>query len=258
MMQQFSVAGANLQIEAVQFGDALATDSKRVRERLSDLVGKPFSRFAIEVFCIEQVRPMYLERGHLRVQIGKPKARFTGDPNRPLPSSVLVQIPIELGPAYLWGGVEWRGNAAFGPPALNELLNLKTGELADGLKIAGAWEQVRAEYGRRGYLDVKLEPEPVFDDAARRVSYRVAVTEGPTYRMGELVITGLSLTAERKLIEAWHIPRGQVFDRVYFDEFLASGIKQTFADYVVHPEPPGHWLHTHPETGTVDVLLDFK
>ena len=258
MVQQFSVAGANLQIEAVKLGDALATDSKRVRDRVSDLVGKSFSRFAIEVFCVEQVRPVYLERGHLRVQIGKPKAGFTGDPNRPLPSSVLVQIPIEPGPAYLWGGVEWRGNAAFGPAALNEFLSLKTGELADGLKIAGAWERVRDEYGRRGYLDVKLEPQPVFDDAAKRVSYSVTIAEGPTYRMGELVITGLSLAAERKLTEAWRMPRGQVFDRLYFDEFLATGIKQTFADYVIHPERPGHWLRTHPETGTVDVLLDFK
>ncbi len=258
MLQQFKVVGASLTIQAVQFGDALASESKRVQDRLSDLVGKPYSRFAVEVFANEQVRPLYLEQGHLRVRIGKPMARFTGNPNRPLPDSVLVIVPIEPGPVYRWGGVTWSGNTIFGPAALDEFLDLKKDEIANGMKITGAWLRVQDEYGRRGYIEMKLEPRSTFDDAANRVTYKVAITEGPQYRMGELVITGLSLTAERKLLEAWHMPRGQIFDRVYFDEFLATGIKQAFADIVVHYDEVGHWLRTNPDTRTVDVLLDFK
>ncbi len=258
MMQQFKVVGASLSINAVRFGDPLAGESKGVQERLSDLVGKPYSRFAVEVFANEQVRPVYLERGHLRVRIGKPMARFTGEPNRPLPSSVLVIVPIEPGPVYRWGGAEWRGNAAFDPAALNEFLGLKAGEIADGNKIAGGWLRVQNEYGRRGYLDVKTEAQPIFDDPALKVSYRVILTEGTQYRMGELVITGLSPAAERKLLEAWRMPRGQIFDRAYFDEFLATGIKQAFTDFVAHYDEVGHWLRTNPGTRTADVLLDFK
>ncbi len=258
MMQQFKVVGASLTINAVQFGDALAADSRRLQERLSDLVGKPYSRFALEVFANEQVRPLYLERGHLRVHIGKPMARFTGNPNRPLPDSVLVIVPIEPGPIYRWGGATWSGNAIFGPAALDEFLGLKKNEIANGMKIAAAWLRVQDEYGRRGYLDLKLEPKPIYDDASQRVSYQVNIAEGAQYRMGELVITGLSLAAEHKLLEAWHMPRGQVFDRVYFDEFLATGIKRAFADFVVHFDEVGHWLRTNPTTRTVDVLLDFK
>jgi len=258
MMQQFKVVGASLSINAVRFGDALAGESKHVQERLSDLVGKPYSRFAVEVFANEQVRPVYLERGHLRVRVGKPMARFTGEPNRPLPSSVLVIVPIEPGPVYRWGSAEWHGNMVLHPAALNEFLGLKTDEIADGNKIAGGWLGVQNEYGRRGYLDAKVEPQPIFDDAAHKVFYQVTLTEGPQYRMGELVITGLSLAAERKLLEAWRMPRGQIFDRAYFDEFLATGIKQAFADFVVHYDEVGHWLRTDPSTRTVDVLLDFK
>jgi outer membrane protein assembly factor BamA len=258
MIQQFRVVGTELRIEGLRFGDALAADSKRVADRLSDLVGKPYSRFAVEVFSIEQVRPLYLEQGRLRVRIGKPNVRFTGPPDRPLGDTVLVIVPIEPGLVYRWGGVNWSGNAAFGTAALAEFLSLQPGEVANGTKITADWERVRSEYGRRGYLDVKVLPEPVFDDAAGRVSYRVAVSEGAQFRMGELVITGLSLVAERKLIEAWRVPRGQIFDRGYFEEFLATGIKGAFADRVVHYDEQGHWLRTNPETRTVDVLLDFK
>ncbi len=257
-MQQFHLAGSSLTVESIEWSDKLTAESQRVRERLSDLIGKPYSRFAIEVFAHEQVRPAYLERGHLRVQFGKPTARFTGDPNKPLKSSVLVIVPIEPGPAYTWAGVAWLGNAAFGPRALDEFLTLKPGDLADGTKIARTWQRVEDEYARRGYVDAKVAAQPFFDNSANRVSYRVEITEGLVYRMGELVLTGLSVAAERKAIEAWHISKGQTFDRVYFDEFLATGLKQAFGDLPVHYNDVGHWLRTNPQTRTVDVLLDFR
>ncbi len=261
MMQQFRVVGASLRINSVQFQDALAAESKRVQERLSDLVGKPYSRFAVEVFLSEQVRPVYLERGHLRVRFGPPKARFTGDPNRPLPDSVLVIVSVEAGPIYRWGGTDWSGSAAFGPAALNDFLGLKPGDIADGMKIAAAWARVENEYTRRGYLAIKLEPKPLFDEAALRVIYRVAISEGVAYRMGEMVITGLSLAAENKLREAWHLLRGEIFDRSYFEQFLVrleKGGTEIFGELPVHYEQAGNWLRTNSNKRTVDVLLDFK
>ena len=261
MMQQFKVVGTSLKIGAIQFGDTLAAESSRVQSALRDLVGKPYSRFEVEVFTNEQVRPLYLARGHLRMRIGQPQARFTGDPNRPLPDTVLVLVSIEPGPVYRWGGVEWLGNAAFGHAALNAFLELKRDDLADGMKIAASWHHVEDEYGRRGYLDIKLKPEPVYDDATQRVSYRVTIDEGRAYRMGELVITGLSLAAENKVREAWRLPQGQVFDRIHFEQFLAmlrKGSEAIFGDLPVHYEQAGHWLRTNAAQGTVDVLLDFK
>ncbi|HEX2715551.1 MAG TPA: POTRA domain-containing protein, partial [Candidatus Acidoferrales bacterium] len=261
MMQQFKVVGASLKIGALQFGDALANESSRVQSALQDLVGKPYSRLEVEVFTNEQVRPLYLARGHLRARIGRPQARFAGDPNRPLPDSVVVAVSIEPGPVYRWGGVEWQGNAAFGPAALNEFLELKREDLADGMKIAASWHRIEDEYGRRGYLDIKLKPEPVYDEPSKHVSYRATIEEGRTYRMGELVITGLSLAGENKVREAWRLPQGQAFDRVHFEQFLAmlrKGGEAIFGELPVHYEQAGHWLRANPAQGTVDVLLDFK
>ena len=51
-------------------------------------------------------------------------------------------------------------------------------------------------------------PKPQFDDAAHRVSYHVTFIEGAQYRMGEMVITGLSPDAEKRLRRAWLIPPG--------------------------------------------------
>jgi outer membrane protein insertion porin family len=260
MIQRFEIKGvAGLKVTAVQFGDPLATESRKLVEPARDLIGKPFSRFAVGVFAGEHVRPLYLARGNLRVQFGTPQARFTGNPNQPLPDNVIVFLPITPGPIYRWGGVTWNGNTVFIPQALVDFLGFAPDEVADGLKVEAGWERVRKEYGKHGYLDAAIYAEPLLDDSAARVRYRARISEGVQYRMGQLVITGLSLTAERLLIAAWRIPAGEVFDNSNFEEFLANQVKnkKLFGEHIVHFQRVGDLLQTNPQKKSVDVLLDF-
>ncbi len=260
MIQRFEMKGvAGLKVSAVQFGDNVAAESTKLAVPVRDLIGKPFSRFAVEVFANEQVRPVYLARGHLRVQFGIPEARFTGNPAQPLPDDVTVFLPITPGPAYRWGGATWSGNTVFIPQALVDFMGFAPDELANGMKVEAGWNRVKKEYGHFGYLDAAIEPEPVFEESTTRVKYRARVTEGVQYRMGQLVITGLSLTAERILVTAWHIPAGEVFDKSYFDDFLENQVKskKLFGEHVVHFERVGDVLQTNPQKKTVDVMLDF-
>jgi len=261
LAQVFRVTGAAQKIARVQFGDPLAAESRLVQQRLSDLVGKPFSRIAIVLFLNEQVRPIYLQKGYLRVRFDRPQVRLTGDPTRPLPDAIQVFVPMDHGTAYRWGGTHWTGNRAFTAESLEKFLTMKPDDPADGMKIAATWEHVEDEYARSGYLDVKLAEKPVYDDAGGRVRYDVTVSEGVQYHMGELVITGLSLNAERKLRGAWPVPVGVVFDRMKFDDLLVklqARRSEVFGDLPIHYEEAGHWLRTNSATAVVDVLLDFK
>jgi hypothetical protein len=263
MMMQFSVEGSAVTIASLQYGDSLAQSSERLRDRNHDLIGKPFSRFAIELFENEQVRPLYLSTGHLRVQFGEPDlgARGGAQPETSLPSEVPVKIPITPGPVFHFSGVTWSGNNALTGTALMPLLLVKSGELADGMQLTASWHRVEQEFQHRGYLDVKLDPRPQFDDAGGTVTYNVAVAEGPQYRMGDLVLTGLSLDAERLLRTVWRQAKGDVFDGTYFDDMLVKLEKPStliFGDRPVHYTELGHWLRPDLETHTMDVLLDFK
>jgi outer membrane protein assembly factor BamA len=260
MVQQFHVEGAGLRIDRIDLGHPLAAGSLNVQAQLSNLVGKPYSRFAINLFLSEHVRPIYLERGHLRVRFGTPEVRFTGNPAKPA-ESLHVVVPIDPGPVYRWNGAHWSGTRALTADSLNALLALRLNEIADGNSIHAAFTRVEVEYGRRGYLDAKLTPKAQFDDAKALVSYDVAVSEAAQYHMGELVITGLSVAAERKLRAAWQIPSGAIFDRTQYDALLLKLQKpspEVFGEIPLHYDEAGHWLRTHPENATVDVLLDFK
>jgi outer membrane protein assembly factor BamA len=258
MIQQFRVAGPSLPVAAVQFSDPLASQDAHVRDRLSDLVGKPFSRSTVELFALEQVRPIYWEHGYLRVRFGRPEARFFGNPNAPLADQVMVILPIEPGAVYHWSGAAWTGNSIMDAATLDQMIGLRSDDLANGMTIAGAWDRIRERYGSQGYLDVQLTPVPAYDDAHGLVRYQVAIREGEQYRMGQLVVTGLSFEAERRLRDAWQLHPGQVFDLAYFDEFLRSIVKEAFAGLPVHYAKIGRWLQRNRQAKTVDVMLDFE
>lgn len=260
-VQAFRIEGAALQIAKLEFSDPLLLDSKAVQQHLSEIIGKPYSRMAIDLFLSEAIKPIYLQKGYLRVKLGPPEVRLTGDPNQKLPSQIPVYVPVAPGLIYHWKEVHWTGNALVSEFTLSNLLGIKRGEIADGMQIEAGWDRAREEYAHRGYLEAKLDPVPTYDDQARTVSYSVNIQEGLQYHFGKMILTGISPAAERRLRAAWPISAGDIFDKAQFEDLLAklqSHQEQVFGELPVHYDNVGHWLQTDAGKGAVDVLLDFK
>jgi outer membrane protein assembly factor BamA len=260
-VQSFTIEGASLQIASIGFGDPSLDQDRAVQAHLGELRGKPYSRLAIDIFLTEQVRPSYVTKGYLRLKLGPPQVRLTGPPADKLPDKIPVYIPVEAGPVYHFAGVQWSGNSVLTTDALNTAFNLKANDLADGEKIFSGWDRVLDEYGRRGYLEAKVEPAEAFDDSTHTVSYNVKITEGAQFKMGNFVLTGVSVAADRKIHETFPVQTGELFDKTKFEGYLTklqNKPAQIFGDLPVHYENVGHWLRTDPASGTVDVLLDFK
>lgn len=260
-VMQFHVTGPKLTIASLSYTDPLAQNSPKLDDRKLDIVGKPFSRFSIEMFVSEQVRPLYLQTGHLRATFGAPEPRFTGDPNLPLPSEVSVTLPIDPGPAYTLKDVTWDGNTIINNAPLDELITHERGEIVDGIELQGIWQRVEREYARRGYIDAKIDPQPEYSDADSTVSYHVVIDEGQLYRMGQLVITGLSLDAERSLRVNWKLNPYDVFDGAWVEDMLVKLEKPTseiFGRLPVHYSEVGHLIEPGETPNTMNVMIDFQ
>lgn len=260
-VQQFRIADVVLRISKIEFGDPALSSSKALQQHLGEVQGKPYSRMLIDLFLSEQVKPLYVQKGFLRVKLGPPEIRLSGNPNQKLPEQIPVFVPITTGPVYRWKSAQWSGNSVLSGFTLSDMLGLKPGDVANGLTIEGGWTRVQEEYGRRGYLAAKVQPVVVFDDQAHTVSYNVAIHEGQPFKFEKLVITGLSPTAERRLRAAWPILTGDIFDKSKFESILLElqlHHEQIFVDLPLHYDSVGHWLQTNDAGGTVDVLLDFK
>jgi outer membrane protein assembly factor BamA len=260
-VQLFRITAEALHIAGVEFSDPALNSSPTVRQQLPELLGKPYSRMAIDMFLTEQIRPIFLQKGFLRAKLGPPEVRLTGNPNKKLPEQIPVFVPVSPGAVYHWKGVDWSGNNLLSTITLTNSVGLKSGDVADGMAIEAGWDRVREEYGRRGYMKAKVDTVAAYDDAAHTIAYSARIDEGKPFRFGSMIITGLSMNAERHLREAWPIPQGQLFDKVRFEEFLTklqAHSPDIFKDLPIHYDEVGHWLQPDEAKGTVDVLLDFK
>jgi outer membrane protein assembly factor BamA len=89
------------------------------------------------------------------------------------------------------------------------------------MQIKKSWVEIPGIYGKKGYLKIGIRPEPAFDEASRTVTYKVAITEGSQYRMGQVMIAGLTDDEAGRVKGAWGLKTGEVFDTSYFSrEFL--------------------------------------
>jgi len=258
MVERFRVSGVELRVNSLEFTDPTASDDPGVKQLLDTIVGKPYSRYNLAIFLSEQVRRLYVTKGYLRVKFAEPVALFAVEPGKPLPNEVSLRVGVEPGVLYHWGGATWSGATAMDAAALDAVLGFKTGDPANGEEIEGAWGRVTAAFGKRGYIEAKVAPTPQYDDAAARVTYAVHVAQGNQFRMGQMILTGLSLDAERKLLANWKLPRGEVFDNSYYEDFVNQGARAIFKDTPVHINRIGRLLRPNPQTKTVDVLLDFQ
>jgi outer membrane protein assembly factor BamA len=260
-VQMIRVEGAALKISKLEFSDASLSESKAVQQHLSEILGKAYSRMAIDLFLTEAIRPIYFRQGFLQAKLGPPEVRLTGNPNQKLPEQIPVYVPVAPGPVFRWKEVHWTGNTEVSEFTLSALLGAKPGDVANGMQMEEGWDRIREEYGHHGYLEVKLDPVATYNDQTHTVSYAVGVQEGVQYHFGKIVLTGLSLAGERKLYAAWPIASTNVFDKTKFEEVLLklqSHHEEIFGELPVHYETVGHFLQTDPAKATVDVLLDFK
>lgn len=251
---QFIAAGTNLKLASLQFSDALAAHDSSIQNALAAIKGQPFSISAIERFDIANVRPVYLSHSYLQVQFGAPAVQLSGD-------NAQVMVPITPGPAYVWGGVTWSGNRAYTTADLNALVTgagLSNGQPADGTKIEAMWKSIQEAYAHRGYIRATVEPKESFDAASHTASYTVNISEDDQYHMGKLVLSGLSIDAERRVRAAWKLPEGQVFDQTYTDYFLSKGVADALKGLPASQDKMGYYLQKNPQQHTVDVMVDFE
>jgi len=253
----FSVKGVRVPICALQFPGASAITEKELVGNSRPLLQADYSREFVEGFAEATLKPLYWQRGHLRAGFKPPGATIAaaaGADN--CKDGARVSVPVEEGAAYSWEQAVWTGNAALTAAELDAALGMKTGEVADGLKINKALREVREAYGRKGYIFLSLKPRQEFADETRRVTYGFEIREGAQFRMGVLTIKGLAAADANRLKEKWALRPGDVYNASYVDEFLKKNLMSitragTMQQMETSAKPDRQKL-------TVDVTLDFK
>jgi outer membrane protein insertion porin family len=258
----FRVEGVPMSICTLHFPGAQSVPEQKLIEATRSSMERQYSRQSANTFPKYGLYPIYRELGHLRASFGTPVAKPESNENC---EGVELTIPVNEGAVYSWAKAEWSGNQVLSAQELDAALGMKPGEVANGKKFDKGLSEVKRAYGKHGHIQADMNPTPEFDDATPKVTFKIAVNEGPQYRMGTVEFKGFSPVDAALLAEKWNLKSGDVYDQSYAghffrvdaDEILSRLAKERQAQGKPFPnlstlEKPNR------QTLTVDLTIELK
>jgi outer membrane protein assembly factor BamA len=216
----FFADGADIRVRDVSFPGATPAEVPALQAAANPLLKMVYRRSTAEAFASDKLRPVFLRRGFLKVNIGRPVATLVL--SEPPPSVISLEIPVTPGPQYRLGALRWTGNKAILSVDLDKLLSVRVGTPADLVALNGDLEKVSDAYKTRGYLRQTTREVPTYDDSTQIVSYEVQVNEGDQYKFNELDIEGLDARLRDRVRDLWTLREGEPYDPNYIRVFLKS------------------------------------
>jgi outer membrane protein assembly factor BamA len=178
-------------------------------------IGSPYTESAFRELLNSTVRPVYEQRGRVRVAFTEVRAEPVSDVE-----GVHVFVKIDEGQSYALGKVAIAGPSPVDEAVLIKAGDFKTGDVANFDRVNEGLEKIRKTVRRAGYLDVKVTSERAIDDAKKAVDVAVHIEPGVQYTMGKLTIVGLDLNGEAEIIRIWTLKEGKPLNPEYPDFFL--------------------------------------
>jgi outer membrane protein assembly factor BamA len=259
----YSVTGVRVRVCKLHFPGATNIPEEKLVIRSRQLSEEDYSLKGAIAFSQYVLYPLYREAGQWRAKFAEPIVKILDE--RDCNHGIDLSIPVDEGPIYKWDKAEWTGNEVLTPIQLDATLAMKNGDLANGAKFDKGLHELSRRYGLTGYLDVSFRPKPEFDEAAGRLTVKIAVSEGQQYHMGKLTIRGVDNAAVIALEEAWKLRRGDVFDTTYPDRFIKTDGREALQRVATAwqaggKRPPAISFEVIPNRPAVlaDVTIEFK
>lgn len=259
----YTIAGVRTRICRLNFPGATNVPEEKLVARSRQLLEDAYSLKAAIAFSQYVLYPIYREAGQWRAKFAEPIVKVLDESD--CKRGVALSIPVDEGPIYGWDKAEWTGNEVLTAIQLDATLAIKNGDLADGAKFDKGLHALSKRYGLTGHLDISFSPKPEFDDAAKRVTVKITVAEGPQYLMGKLTVRGVTDADVIALEQRWKLKRGDVFDITYPERFLKTDGREELqriaaAWQAQGKRPPDISFETTPNRAAVvaDVTLEFK
>ena len=258
----FRVEGVSMKICTLHFPGAQNVSEEKLIQATRSSMDQEYSRQSAKTFPKYGLYPIYRELGHLRASFGVPVAKPASNAGC---EGVDLTIPVNEGPAYSWAKSEWSGNQVLSAKELDDALGMKPGEVANGKKFDKGLKEVEKAYGKHGHIQVHMNPEPEFDDAAPNVTFKIAVNEGPQYRMGTVEFKGFSSDYSAALGKRWALKSGEVYDQSYAGRFFRTGAVEIMSRIAKERQSQGKPLPNIPireipnrQTLIVNLVIELK
>ncbi|UCD38263.1 MAG: BamA/TamA family outer membrane protein [Fidelibacterota bacterium] len=164
--------------------------------------GTPFSRRTLRVDAIT-IENFYISRGYLEAQVVDSFAVTSGN-------QVEIYIKITQGQQFRLHDVVVVGNRLLSKEEIVQYLGLTVGEPYNPVQVRTRLEALRHYYQDQGKLTIDILEEIEVNGG---VQLRLSISEGLTYKIGDITVVGLEKTPEWYVLRELLFKSGDTFDR---------------------------------------------
>jgi outer membrane protein assembly factor BamA len=235
------------QVKAVNTGEI---DAGVVQSTMYGVgVGTVYSEPRVRQLLDSSIRPLYEAKGHLRVAFPKISSTQATDVK-----GLIVTVEVDQGPVFNFGKV-WFAGTDTAADELENLVKLKSGNLANFDQVKAAQSNLEDYFKHKGYLQARTEAIRAVDDAQKTVDLTFRIVPGPQFTFHTLTIQGLDIIGEPVVRKMWGLKEGAPFNPDYADHFLARVKEEGLFDNLGSTSSE---RQIDSDKHTVDVTLYFK
>jgi outer membrane protein insertion porin family len=202
-------------VAQLRFAGNQAIPAKTLQDLTARLiVDNPYSERQDHAILDANLRPVYEEKGYLKVAFPAIGAEKTAD------GKMILTAAVEEGRVWNLGIVTPSGEGVDGAAAL-KAADLKAG-IANWKAVSEGMARMLTELQRTGYIQVRVSTARTFRDDSGTVDVGVDIKRGKMFRFGQLELTGLNDADKHKAEGLWKLQPGAPMDSPYVNEYLKA------------------------------------
>lgn len=169
-------------------------------------------------YCLHKVVSLMHERGYLQARLGKTLYEQTENVSK-------ATIPVEEGPLFRVGEIKIENTKVMAPAQILEMIGLRSGDVADGTKLATAiYERAKEAYGNLGYIRYTAEITPTFhvkEGADEGIAdFTITVDEDEQFRIRSIKFAGGDNKTNELLRRELMVRDGEVYNSDLFSKSI--------------------------------------
>lgn len=175
---------------------------------------------------IESLKSFYLNRGYIEMQVESTQVSITPDKK-----DIYITININEGDKYTVSNIKLEGELFGREAELKSLLQLKSGDVYSGEKLADSVKKISERLGNFGYAFANVNANPELNREKKEAAFTIFIDPGKRVYVRRINITGNSTTRDevirrelREFENSWYdgqkikLSRDRVDRLGYFNE----------------------------------------
>ncbi len=246
----FSVDSPEVRLGSFDLAGLTPPLAPEVSRTLSYMTGRRYTNPITGFAPPEAILNLYRDAGYLDAAFDNLQQTLTSSGN-----VVAVKLSAKLasGEPYRLSAFNWTGTSVASADVCAKNGGLRAGDRASRNTLNLCLLAIATAYQRLGYLDVAVDPGPVFDHAAHQVAYTLTVQPGAQYHLASMTVNGLGSNQRAAFDREWRLQVGDLYDADYIVDFLNHHLSAYLQQHLT----ASYKLLTDPNTRTVDLVFSF-